>query len=119
MLAIGSLSFMAFRGATTYYYTVNEVKSQGSALYGQNIRIAGEVVPGSIEPVQTGRTAIQFVLADTENTSQRLPVFYQGAVPDTFKEGNQAVVEGRLDASGLFTAGQIIVKCPSKYVPKE
>lgn len=119
LVAIGSLSFMAFRGAATYYYTVSEVKAQGNAIYGQNIRIAGEVVPGTVEQLKTGRTAIQFVLSDMENTSQRLPVFYQGAVPDAFKEGNEAVVEGRLDATGVFNAGQIIVKCPSKYVPKE
>ena len=110
---------MAFRGAATYYYTVSEVKSQGTALYGQNIRIAGEVVNGSVEQATTGRTAIRFVIADMENTAERLPVFYQGAVPDAFKEGNEAVVEGKLDDTGVFTAGQIIVKCPSKYVPKE
>lgn len=119
LIAIGSLSFMAFRGAATYYYTVSEVIGQGSALYGQNIRIAGEVVPGSVEPVKIGRTAIRFTLSDMKNAGERLSVSYQGAVPDAFKEGNEAVVEGRLDATGLFNAAQIIVKCPSKYVPKE
>jgi cytochrome c-type biogenesis protein CcmE len=118
LLALGSLSFMAFRGAATYYYTVAEITGQGSAMQGQNVRVAGQVAPGSLQPQSADRT-LKFILLDTENASLQLPVVYQGAVPDAFKEGNSAVVEGRLSAAGTFEATQIIVKCPSRYVPRE
>ena len=56
---------------------------------------------------------------DTSGSGASLPVFYSGAVPDTFKVGNQVVVEGEYTAAGIFEADAIIVKCGSKYEPAE
>jgi cytochrome c-type biogenesis protein CcmE len=118
LLAIGSLGFMAFRGAATYYYTVSEILGKGSAIYGQNVRIAGQVATGSVQKLQPNENAIQFVLVDLDSSSSRVSVNYKGAIPDAFKEGNEAVVEGHMTPTGAFYAQQIIVKCPSKYEPK-
>ena len=119
LLAIGSLGFMAFKGAATYYYTVTEAIAPGNSLSGQNIRVAGQVAPGSVVQEASNNKNISFVLLDTINTGDHLSVTYNGNLPDAFKEGNDAVVEGSLSSSGVFKAQQIIVKCPSKYVPKE
>ena len=35
----------------------------------------------------------------------------------TFQEGNPVVLEGSLNASGVFQAKSLMVKCPSKYEP--
>ena len=117
-IAIASLSFMAFRGAATYYYTVSQVFQQEKTLVNQNIRVAGQVASGSIIKENAESNSISFVLLDTIAPEIFLSVSYKGAVPDAFKEGNDAVVEGRLSASGSFEAQQIIVKCPSKYEPQ-
>jgi len=36
-------------------------------------------------------------------------------LPDTFKDGAQALVEGRLASDGHFVAEQVQAKCASKY----
>ncbi len=118
-IAIASLSFMAFRGAATYYYTVNEAIEKQNDLIGQNIRVAGQVAPGSVIHVNPEVNNVSFIIQDTTDSGKRLVVRYKGALPDAFKEGNDAVVEGRLFSASSFDAQQIIVKCPSKYEPKQ
>ena len=46
-----------------------------------------------------------------------LSVSYIGndPLPDTFKDGAQALVEGRLMPEGGFVAEQVQAKCASKY----
>ncbi len=118
LAAIGILSFISFKGAATYYYTVSEVLTTQSNLGNQNIRVAGKVIEGSIVREKSGNTIV-FILADLVDPTKRVNITYQGAVPDAFKEGNEAVVEGKFSDKDTFKAQQIIVKCPSKYVPKE
>jgi cytochrome c-type biogenesis protein CcmE len=118
VIAIGVVSFLAFRGAATYYYTVSEAIAQQSSLMEKNIRIAGKVGEGSVVR-QSATNTTDFILIDTVDLNQSLHISYKGAIPDAFKEGNDAVVEGRLSGSDIFKAQQIIVKCPSKYVPKQ
>ena len=61
---------------------------------------------------------MRFTILDMGDNGISLPVVYNGAVPDTFKVGNQVVVEGKY-TTGLFEAEAIIVKCGSKYIPEE
>ena len=48
---------------------------------------------------------------------KNLPVSYIGRdpLPDTFKDGAQALVEGKLIPDGRFQAEQVQAKCASKY----
>ena len=112
-LAIGYLGFMGFNASATYYYTVSEFTSPEKLTYDQNIRINGDIAPGSVEKPD-GMT-LNFTITEG---GKSLPVHYQGAVPDAFDEGNEVVVEGKLDPSGVFQAKTLLVKCPSKYVPE-
>lgn len=114
-LAIGYLSYAGFVGGATYYYTVGEVIEQGSLIYDENVRVNGQVAPGSVEQETAGRI-LRFTITDG---GESLPVVYQGAVPDSFKAGNTVVVEGHLNSSGIFQAHTLMPKCPSKYVPKK
>ncbi len=118
VLAIIALSFTAFKGAATYYYAVGDVMARQNEMIDRTIRVAGNVGQGSVVRDNLGSNNIRFDITDPNNTSIRLSVVYKGAIPDTFKEGIDAVVEGRLSSSGIFEAQQIIVKCPSKYEPK-
>jgi cytochrome c-type biogenesis protein CcmE len=118
VIAIASLGFMAFRGAATYYYTVSEILNSQKTFSGRTIRVAGEVAPNSVQKLETTSNAVKFVLLDRTDTQSRLTISYKGAVPDAFKEGNEAVVEGKLGSGGIFEATRIIVKCPSKYEAK-
>jgi cytochrome c-type biogenesis protein CcmE len=114
-LAIGYLGYTGFISSATYYYEVNEFLEQSNRPIGQSVRINGTVVPDSIEP-GTGGLGIKFVIKDVEQTAT-MPVVYQGVKPDTFKEGNDVVVEGKYTAEGTFEASNILTKCASKYTP--
>ena len=114
-VAIAYLGFMGFQSSATYYYTVSELMEHGSSIYGENVRVDGQIAPGSVQQEAAGRT-LRFIISDEE---ANLPVVYQGLVPDTFKVGNEIVVEGHLNSSGIFQANTILTKCPSRYVSEE
>ena len=112
-LAIGYLGYMGFQGSATYYYTVSELMEQRGSIYGETVRVNGQVAPGSLEQDVVGRT-LRFTITDGEAS---LPVFYQGVVPDSFKVGGEVVIEGHLNSVGTFQAHTLMPKCPSRYVP--
>lgn len=114
-LAIGYLGFIGFQSSATYYYEVSELMEQGSSIYGENVRVNGQVAPGSVEQEAQG-TKLRFTIADVEG-EQSLPVVFQGVVPDAFKVGNEVVIEGYLNSDGIFQANTLMPKCPSRYVP--
>ena len=115
-LAIGYLSFMGFQSSATYYYEVGELLEQGSLIYGENVRVNGQVAPGSVEQESQGRI-LRFTMIDIEG-EESLPVVFQGIAPDTFKEDAEVVAEGQLNSDGVFQANTILAKCPSKYEPE-
>jgi cytochrome c-type biogenesis protein CcmE len=102
-----------FEEGKAYYKTVAELRSMGNRALGKRLRVAGIVQDGSIER-RDGR--LRFVLVQGERT---LPVVYRGTdpVPDTFEDGVEAVVEGRMTPRGTFEAVRIQAKCASKYEP--
>jgi cytochrome c-type biogenesis protein CcmE len=111
VLTLVLLAYVGFTQSKTYYHTISELSAmQGKALH-QRIRVAGNVREGSIERL-TGR--IDFVLVEQ---GKELSVSYVGRdpLPDTFKDGAQALVEGRLMPDGRFVAEQVQAKCASKY----
>lgn len=114
-IALGYLGYTSFKGAATYYYTVDELLAQGSSIYGKHVRVNGQVAPGSVKQ-EVGGHILRFNLVDRAGS---LPVVYQGIVPDAFKASNEIVIEGYLDSVGVFQANTILTKCPSKYVPKD
>ncbi len=116
ILAMSYLGFMSFQSSATYYYEVSELLEQGSPIYGENVRVSGQVAPGSLEQETTG-LILRFTITDVD-TEDNLPVIYQGVVPDTFKVGNEVVIEGYLNSDDIFQANTLLAKCPSRYVPQ-
>ncbi len=114
-LTIGYLGFIGFQSSATYYYEVSELLQQGSSVYGKNVRVNGQVAPGSLEQEAAGRI-LRFTIIDREES---LPVVYQGHVPGTLKVGGDVVVEGYLNPLGIFQAHTLMPKCPSRYVPSQ
>ena len=113
LVAVGYLGFVGFRNSAAYYYTVTQLLGKGTSVYNKAVRLNGDVTPGSVQQ-KAGDINIKFSVSDGGNT---IPVVYRGAVPDTFQEGNPVVLEGSLDAGGVFQAKNLMVKCPSKYTP--
>ncbi len=98
-----------FQESKTYYVTVSEL-TQGKAAR-RRVRVGGIVAEGSLER-RSG--TVTFRLAQE---AQSIPVTYVGTdtLPDTFKEGAQAIVEGDFTREGTFRAEKIQAKCASKY----
>ncbi len=98
-----------FQESKTYYFTVNELVSGKTAR--QRVRVGGIVAPDSI---QRHGSQVTFRLAQDAST---LPVTYIGndPLPDTFKGGAQAIIEGEYAANGEFRAEKVQAKCASKY----
>lgn len=117
LLAVGYLGYTSFAGAATYYYRVSEVLAKGNEVYGDNIRVEGQVVTGSVQKESAGRL-LKFSISDDEG-KKNIAVVYNGVIPDTFTEGNPVVVEGVLSADGVFQATTLMPKCPSKYEPEQ
>lgn len=98
-----------FQQSKTYYVTVSELLSARAAR--KHIRVGGVVEDGSI--TRDGGT-LRFRLS--QNT-ESIPVVYVGTdtLPDTFKDGAQAIIEGNYMPGGAFRADHIQAKCASKY----
>jgi cytochrome c-type biogenesis protein CcmE len=116
-IIVGTVVWLAFAGASetkTYYKTISEVGKMGNDAYSQHLRVGGDVEAGSIKRVGN-RT--QFVLIQDK---ERMNVIYTGTdpLPDTFKDGAQALADGKLDHDGVFRAARIQAKCASKYEAK-
>src|SRR5277367_6618148 len=116
VIILGVIAFLAVSGVRankSYYVTIQELDAMGSKAYTRNLRVAGNVLPGSIR--HSGTNA-EFVLV--ENTNQ-LRVAYQGEEPppDTFKDNSQALAIGTYGRDGVFHATQLQAKCASKYAP--
>jgi cytochrome c-type biogenesis protein CcmE len=114
---LGTLAWLAADGigeTKTYYKTVAELKGMGGEAYTKRLRVAGDVAEGSIE--RSGRQ-VRFLLTQEKQT---LPVLYDGIepLPDTFRDGAQAVADGKLGQDGTFHAAKIQAKCASKYEAK-
>lgn len=110
--ALVFLGYIGFMGSVTYYYEVSELLEKADTLSNQTIRVSGNVA----DDVDRQGLDMSFTILDLSNNGDSLPVVFSGAVPDTFKVGNQVVLEGQYTA-GIFEADAIIVKCGSKYEP--
>jgi cytochrome c-type biogenesis protein CcmE len=114
VVIVGTLVWLAaggFSDTRTYYKTISELDQMGANAVGKRLRVAGDVEAGSIERAG-GR--VHFVLRQERRT---LRVVYQGSapLPDTFRDGAQAIADGRMGRDGVFQATKIQAKCASKY----
>jgi len=94
------------------YVTPSEVAA-GKSPAGQVFRIGGMVKDGSVK--RDGLT-VNFVITDMVKD---IPVAYTGILPDLFKEGKGAVIQGRLDQNGQFVASEVLAKHDENYMPPE
>jgi cytochrome c-type biogenesis protein CcmE len=118
LVIVGAVAWLAISGARdskSYYVTITELQAMGKGAYSKNLRVAGNVAPGTIE--RSGPNAT-FTLIEQGKT---LRVNYIGAEPppDTFKDDAQALAIGTYGRDGTFHATQLQAKCASKYAPAQ
>jgi cytochrome c-type biogenesis protein CcmE len=114
--ALGYFGFMAFEGATVYYYTVGEIQDIGPTPQGKAVRVSGKLMPETFHRPE-GSTIAEFALTDGD---AQLLAMHQGVLPDLFfNEHSEIILEGTYGPDGVFASENVIVKCPSKYVAIE
>ncbi len=109
--ALTALLAMSVRESAAFYKHVDEVMVHPTEWYGKPLKLHGFVA--NLQK-RTDSLDYKFDVTKDEFT---VPAQYTGIVPDTFKEGAEVVLTGRLSADG-FHADEIMAKCPSKYDPK-
>ncbi len=110
----GYLMASSISETAVYYLTPGELyaKTTGDpTFYETGVKVGARVVPGSIVR-QAGGRELAFRMSDGAQTYN---VVYRGIAPDTFTDGVDVVVEGRLGRDGTFRATTLLAKCASRY----
>ena len=107
-----ALVLNALNSNIALYVTPSDVAA-GKAPQGQAFRIGGMVKDGSL---RRDNLTVHFVVTDM---AKDIPVSYTGILPDLFKEGKGAVVQGRLGPDGNFTAAEVLAKHDENYMPPQ
>lgn len=102
----------AFQKNLVFSVTPSEVLAQPQG--GRSVRMGGLVEKGSLHRDGDGVT-VDFIITDLV---QRVPVRYSGILPDLFKEGKGAVVQGKLDGR-VFVATEVLAKHDENYMPPD
>lgn len=105
-----ALVLNALNSNIALYVTPSEVAA-GKAPHNAAFRIGGLVKNGSLT---RDNLTVHFVVTDTVRD---IPVAYTGILPDLFKEGKGAVVQGKLDSNGQFVASEVLAKHDENYMP--
>jgi cytochrome c-type biogenesis protein CcmE len=136
-LVVATIAYLivtAVRNTAEYYLTVNEVKARQGELSGQMLRVAGRVVPATIQwdplsltlrfaitepPAGDGQPAVTTVAATATAPATYTVISRGQPKPDMFAPGRDVIVEGLLTRNNTIEARQVLTSCPSKYTPKQ
>ena len=110
----GYLMASSIKSTGTYYLTPTELAARvrtDASFHDVGLKMGAKVVKGTIARSPGGRE-VRFRITDGQ---QEYPVVYKGIIPDTFTDGVDVVVDGRLQANGTFEATVLLAKCASRY----
>ena len=94
-----------------FFYTPSELLNSDSQI-NDTVRIGGFVKKGSINKIN--KNEYNFVITDNKAV---LKITYQGLLPDLFREGQGAVIEGKLLNKNLIKATTVFAKHDENYIP--
>lgn len=109
-----ALVMNALDSSIAFYFTPTQVAAN-EAPRNKAFRIGGMVKEGSIHREADGLT-VRFAITDT---ARDVSVRYKGILPDLFKEGKGAVVQGKIGDDGHFVATEVLAKHDENYMPPE
>jgi cytochrome c-type biogenesis protein CcmE len=112
---IAVLIATSFSGSTSDYLKVAEVKALGPDQT-RDSRVSGAIVADSVE----WSTRDMHLTFEIEDETGQLAISYHGPQPDMLVDAVEAVAIGRYDPEAeVFEAGELLMKCPSKYEAEE
>lgn len=109
-----ALVLYALRQNISLFYSPTQI-ALGEAKLHQSIRVGGMVVPGSVQR-NAADLSVSFKVTDYKHT---VDIFYQGILPDLFREGQGIVAQGQLLDTHRVKATEVLAKHDEKYMPPE
>jgi cytochrome c-type biogenesis protein CcmE len=114
VLALTGLLFATLREDTQYYKHVNEVMGNPEAWHGKPLQLHGYVAD-----IERKRNSLEYRF-NVQSNGSLVQARYTGVVPDTFKDGSEVVLKGKLSPDGFHVERNgVMAKCPSKYEPSK
>jgi cytochrome c-type biogenesis protein CcmE len=113
LLCAGAVVYLVFFGLGSnivYFRSVSEVVARRDYYAAHRVRIAGQVVKGSVREQAGG---VDFDITDGGAT---VHVHHTGDEPSLFKEDTPVVCEGKLQGDA-FLSERILIKHGSNYTP--
>jgi cytochrome c-type biogenesis protein CcmE len=114
------VSYLVWTGVSetmVYYLTPAELIARVDAdpsFKDLGVKVSGKVVRGTYGRVE-GQLLHRFQVQDLADGSKAFWVEFRDALPDTFTQDSEVVLEGRLDQEGVFQATVLLTKCGSRY----
>jgi cytochrome c-type biogenesis protein CcmE len=112
-IAVG-LTLYALKQNINLFYSTTQV-AKGEAPQDARIRVGGMVVKGSLKR-SPNSLRVEFKITNYEHD---VTVVFTGILPDLFREGQGIIAQGKLDASGIFQADEVLAKHDENYMPPE
>ena len=94
-----------------YFRTVSEAVSDRASQGHDRFRLAGAVVPGSVQATTNG---VDFEVTDGNKTVR---VVHRGDPPQLFKPNSPVLCEGRWGNGLVFDSDRILIRHGAKYQP--
>jgi cytochrome c-type biogenesis protein CcmE len=124
VLVVAAVVFLVYQATSQngqYYLTIPELRAKGASLVDRPVRVEGVVQGDSIQ-YDAKTLDLRFTVVTDLNNPQAnggpLPVQYHGAKPDLLQNEAQAIMEGTVDAKGVFhitDENGLLLKCPTRY----
>ena len=99
------------RENVSYFYTPSEI-DKSNIIINKLIRIGGFVENDSFSKISS--SSFKFRITDEKAS---ILVTFNGILPDLFREGQGAVIEGRFDGNDVFKATNVLAKHDENYMP--
>ena len=94
-----------------FFYTPSEL-IENKITSGVKVRIGGYVKKSSIK--KKSINSYEFKITDNKN---EILIFYNGILPDLFREGQGTVIEGSINDQNTVKASKVYAKHDENYMP--
>ena len=115
--AVVIVVFLAWGASAFLRTTIQYVPLTEAAHSTRTVQVMGKIDFSKVN-YNTGENRLEFAVYDATAVdtlaAERMPVYYYGVVPGNFEQATSVVLKGKPN-EGVFVAGQMLVKCPSKY----
>ncbi|MCG8670953.1 MAG: cytochrome c maturation protein CcmE [Pseudomonadales bacterium] len=104
---------VALKENINLFFTPSQMAA-GEAPVGKSIRVGGLVVEGSVN--RGDGLTLSF---DVTDKAEKTTIYFDGILPDLFREGQGIIALGKVEDNGRFVAEEVLAKHDEEYMPPE